>query len=62
MSIPGLAALLLVVPIVGYVLVAGLTIAAIQMALAFAIFGYIFLGVPWAIYRRLKDGYWPSAD
>jgi hypothetical protein len=63
LSIVSLAILLVLgIPIVSFVIVAGLTVAAIQATVALAIFGYLFLGVPWAIYRRIKDGYWPSAD
>ena len=62
MSILSLTALLLFgIPIISFVVVAGLTFAALQAIVALAILGY-FMGIPWAIYRRAKDGYWPSAD
>jgi hypothetical protein len=36
------------------------SLIAIQVAVLFAILGYI-IGIPWAIYRRVVDGHWPAS-
>jgi membrane associated rhomboid family serine protease len=56
----GIPVLLLIVwPIVSLALTVVLTGIALQVAITASIVGYI-VGIPWAIYRRVRDGEWPT--
>jgi uncharacterized membrane protein YqaE (UPF0057 family) len=54
-----LAGLTVLVPIVSFAIVAGLTVTFLQLGITLALLGYL-LGVPYAIGFRLAKGRWPE--
>lgn len=60
-TVVGLAILVVVgIPVISAVVVAGITVLALQIAIVVAVGGYI-LGIPYSIWFRLSKGRWPQS-
>jgi len=53
-------ALVIGIPLVSFMIVAAVTLFALQIAIVVAIVGYI-VGIPWSIYFRVRHGRWPES-
>jgi len=53
-------ALVIGIPLVSFVVVAAVTLFALQIAIVVAILGYV-IGIPWSICYRSRHGRWPES-